>query len=39
VWNANTELFRVVNAGSAAFNQLEEILAPRIVRLGARFGF
>ena len=37
--NANTELFRVVNAGSTAFNQLEEILAPRIFRLGLRFGF
>jgi len=39
VWNANTDLFRLVNAGSTAFNRLEEILAPRIFRLGVRFGF
>jgi carboxypeptidase family protein/TonB-dependent receptor-like protein len=39
VSNSNTELFRVVNAGSNAFNQLDEILAPRIFRIGARFGF
>jgi hypothetical protein len=39
VFNSNTELFRVVNAGSTAFNQLDEILAPRIFRIGARFGF
>lgn len=39
VMNASTELNRVVNASSGAFNRLEEIMAPRIFRLGARFGF
>jgi hypothetical protein len=39
VLNSNTELNRVVNASSTAFNRLEEITAPRIVRFGARFGF
>jgi hypothetical protein len=39
VLNANTELNRVVNASSTAFNRLEEIMAPRIFRLGVRFGF
>jgi hypothetical protein len=35
VFNSGTELFRVVNAGSTAFNQLDEIMAPRIFRIGA----
>ena len=39
VFNSSTELNRVVNASSSAFNRLEEITAPRIFRLGARFGF
>jgi hypothetical protein len=39
VFNSNTELNRNVNASSATFNRLEEITAPRIVRVGARFSF
>jgi hypothetical protein len=37
--NANTELYRNPSASSTAFNRLDEILAPRIVRLGARMTF
>ncbi len=37
--NSNTELNRVSNAGSAVFNRLEEVMAPRIVRVGVRYGF
>lgn len=37
--NANTDLYRVPAASSTAFNRLDEILAPRIVRLGARVTF
>ncbi len=38
-FNSNTEINRVVNASSSVYNRLEEIMAPRIVRIGARFGF
>jgi hypothetical protein len=37
--NANTELYRIPNASSTAFNRLDEILAPRILRLGVRMTF
>jgi hypothetical protein len=37
--NSNTELYRNPSASSTAFNRLDEILAPRIVRLGARMTF
>jgi len=37
--NANTDLYRNPNASSTAFNRLDEILAPRILRLGARLTF
>jgi hypothetical protein len=38
--NGNTELWRVVDASSAtAFNRLDEILSPRIVRFGLRLTF
>jgi hypothetical protein len=37
--NANTELYRNPAASSNNFNRLDEILAPRIVRLGARMTF
>jgi hypothetical protein len=37
--NANTELYRNPNATSTSFNRLDEILAPRIARLSARFTF
>jgi len=39
VFNANTELYRNPNASGTAFNRLDEILAPRIARLSARFTF
>jgi len=39
MFNSNTEINRVVNASSSVYNRLEEIMAPRIVRFGARFGF
>jgi len=39
VFNSNTELNRVHDASSDAFNRLDEILAPRIVRFGARVSF
>ena len=39
VFNVGTELNRNTNAGSATYNRLEEIQAPRIVRFGARFNF
>lgn len=39
VFNSNTELNRVVNASSAVFNRLEEVMAPRIVRFGLRLNF
>jgi hypothetical protein len=37
--NANTDLYRNPSASSTNFNRLDEILAPRIVRLGARVTF
>jgi hypothetical protein len=37
--NSNTDLYRNPAASSTAFNRLDEILAPRIVRLGARMTF
>ena len=39
VLNANTELYRNPNATSTSFNRLDEILAPRIARVSARFTF
>lgn len=39
VLDDNRELNRVVNASSTAFNRLEEIVAPRIFRLGVRLAF
>jgi hypothetical protein len=39
VFNGNTELNRVRQANAASFNRLDEILSPRILRLGARFSF
>ena len=38
-FNANTELYRNPSATSTSFNRLDEILAPRIARLSARFTF
>jgi len=37
--NANTELYRNTDASSDALNRLDEVLAPRIVRFGARLTF
>jgi hypothetical protein len=37
--NANTEMVRILDATSAAFNRLDEIQAPRIARLGVRLTF
>jgi hypothetical protein len=37
--NANTDLYRNPAASSTSFDRLDEILAPRIVRLGARMTF
>jgi hypothetical protein len=37
--NANTEMVRILDATSTAFNRLDEIQAPRIARLGLRFSF
>ena len=39
VFNSNTELYRNPSAGGSAYNRLDEILAPRIARLSARFTF
>lgn len=39
VFTSNTELNRIRQANSAAFNRLDEILSPRILRVGARFSF
>jgi hypothetical protein len=39
VFNSSTELNRVHDASSDVFNRLDEILAPRIVRFGARVSF
>src|SRR5205814_1051294 len=39
VFNSNTELYRNPSAGGSSYNRLDEILAPRIARLSARFTF
>ena len=39
VFNSGTELNRYRQAQSSAFNRLDEILSPRIVRFGARLTF
>jgi hypothetical protein len=39
VFNSNTEMNRVNEFDSASYGRLDEILAPRIVRFGARFTF
>jgi hypothetical protein len=39
LFNGNTDLARYINLGSSAFFRLDEILAPRIVRLVARVRF
>lgn len=39
VLNSNTELKRIGDASATTFGRLDEILAPRIVRFGARFTF
>jgi hypothetical protein len=39
VFNSNTELNRIRQANSSTFNRLDEILSPRILRLGARLSF
>jgi len=39
VLNGNTELSRVGDASSSVFTRLNEVLAPRIVRFGARVSF
>ena len=38
-FNSNTELYRNPNASGTTFNRLDEILAPRIARLSAKFSF
>jgi hypothetical protein len=38
-FNANTELYRNPDASATAFNRLDEILAPRILRVSARLSF
>jgi len=38
-FNGNTEIQRTRDAASAAFNRLDEILSPRVVRFGLRFLF
>ena len=38
-FNANTEMFRTTEVTSNSLNQLNEILAPRIARISARFSF
>jgi hypothetical protein len=39
VFNSNTELNRNRTASSSAFNRLDEVLSPRIVRFGMRLTF
>ncbi len=39
LFNAATELKRINDFSSTAYNRLDEILAPRIVRFGARLSF
>jgi hypothetical protein len=38
-FNSGTELYRNPDASATAFNRLDEILAPRIARVSARFTF
>jgi hypothetical protein len=39
VLNSGTELKRIADASANSYNRLDEILAPRIVRFGAKLGF
>jgi hypothetical protein len=39
LFNANTELARVRNAGAANYRALAQNLSPRILRVGIRAGF
>jgi hypothetical protein len=39
VFNSNTEMNRINQANSASYGRLDEILAPRIVRFGAKVTF
>jgi hypothetical protein len=39
VFNSATPLQRDLNVNSATFNQVREIMNPRIMRLGARITF
>ena len=39
IFNSNTELVRVRNAGASNFRDLAQNLSPRIVRFGLRVGF
>jgi hypothetical protein len=39
VFNSNTELNRFRQANAAAFHRLDEIMSPRILRLGAQLSF
>ena len=39
VFNSNTEMNRINQANSSAYGRLDEILAPRIARFGARVSF
>jgi hypothetical protein len=39
VFNSSTELNRIRQANSSTFNRLDEIISPRILRVGARFSF
>jgi hypothetical protein len=39
VFNSNTEMNRVNDANSSAYQRLDEIMAPRIIRFGARVTF
>ena len=39
VFNSGTELKRIADASSNSWNRLDEILAPRIVRFGAKLSF
>jgi hypothetical protein len=39
VFNSATELNRINQANSASYGRLDEILAPRIVRFGAKVTF
>jgi hypothetical protein len=39
VFNSATELKRIADASASTYGRLDEILAPRIVRFGAKLGF